>query len=250
MITLAKLDGLLATFRAAKTVDALHEALSAATSELGFARFAMGHHVDLSRPAADAVRLTSYDADWIEHVVERGYLADDPIHLASTRTASGFAWRDVGDFVRLTPRHRQILAEAVGFGLVDGFTVPVHVPGEYNGTCSFAAPSADGPDAASLWAAQLCGTLAFEAARRIMRLRARLETSDMPDLTPRQRDALVLVGRGKTDREIGELLGITRATAHEHVEGVRRAYGNAQRSYLIARSLFDGQIAFADLLQR
>ena len=250
MMTLAKLDSLVAAFRAATSEHALHEALLAATAELGFSQFAMGHHVDLARPADDAVRLTSYDADWIYHVMDRGYFADDPIHLASTRMGGAFAWSDVGDIVKLTPRHKLILTEAVGFGLVSGFTIPVHVPGEYNGTCSFASDTVQRLDATALWTAQACGTFAFEAARRIMRSRSHSDNMGMPGLTPRQMDALVLIGRGKNDGEIAELLGVSRATAHEHVEGVRRAYGNAQRPHLIARALFDGQVSFTDLLRR
>ncbi|MDO6415457.1 LuxR family transcriptional regulator [Sphingomonas sp. BIUV-7] len=250
MITIAKLDGLVAAFRAATTEHALHEALLTATAELGFSQFAMGHHVDLARPADDAIRLTSYNTDWIYHVMERGYFADDPMHLASSKTGGAFPWSDVGNIIKLTPRHKLILTEAVGFGLVSGFTIPVHVPGEYNGTCSFASDTVQPFDASTLWAAQACGTLAFEAARRIMRSRSHSENGEVPGLTPRQMDALVLIGRGKNDSEIAELLGVSRSTAHEHVEGVRRKYGNAQRPHLIARALFDGQVSFTDLLRR
>jgi LuxR family quorum-sensing system transcriptional regulator CciR len=150
----------------------------------------------------------------------------------------------------LTARHKQILSEAVAFGLGTGFTVPAYIPGEYHGTCSFAAPSLDRLKRNALPMAQLCGTFAFEAARQIMRRRMKLDQEPLPDLRPREREALVLVGQGKTDAEIGQILGISRATAHGHVEGARRAYGNAQRAYMIVRALFDGQIAFTDLLRR
>jgi LuxR family quorum-sensing system transcriptional regulator CciR len=249
MIYLAKLEGLLAAFRTATSEHALHEALLAATSELGFSQFAMGHHVDLSRPAHDAIRLTSYDSDWVDHIVERGYFVDDPIHLASTQKTRGFVWSEVENIIELTPRHKQILAEAAGFGLAGGFTVPVNIRGEYNGTCTFAARTTDRFSHNSLFVAELCGTFAFEAARRIIHSRLRSASWSTPDLTPRQREALVLVGRGKSDHEIGRLLGVSKATAHEHVEGARRAYGNPQRPSLIAQALFDGVVAFADLLR-
>jgi LuxR family quorum-sensing system transcriptional regulator CciR len=182
--------------------------------------------------------------------MERHYFAADPIHLASIKAVNGFLWSDAGDFISLTPRHKQILAEAVAFGLGCGFTVPVHWPGEFQGTCSFAAPTLDRLHDNALPIAQLCGTFAFEAARRIMRKTMNLEEAVIPDLRPRELEALILVGRGKTDAEISDLLGISRSTAHEHVEGARRAYGNAQRAYMIVRALFDGQISFADLLRR
>jgi LuxR family quorum-sensing system transcriptional regulator CciR len=154
--------------------------------------------------------------------------------------------------INMTDRQAHILQAARSYGLREGYTVPVHVPGEYRGTCSFGARSLDDLLANALPIANLIGTYAFEAARRIMRARAPVPTStdNLPALTERQRDALVLIARGKADPEIGILLGISAATAHEHVENVRRAYGNAQRPLLIARALFDGQISFMDVFGR
>lgn len=250
MIDFPKFISLISAITDASTIDELHEALHRATLMLGFRQFAMGHHVDLATPPAQAIRLTTYNDDWIAHGMERDYFSDDPIHVASTKMGSGFLWRDVSDIFRLNQRQKLVLTEACGFGLVAGFTVPVHIPGEYAGSCSFAAGSMDGIDRNALPIAQICGTFAFEAARRIMRRRSTMKEDPVPSLTTRQLAAAVLVGRGKTDREIGILLGVSRHTAHEYVEGARRAYGNAQRSYMIVRALFDGQITFADLLQR
>ncbi|WP_313802650.1 helix-turn-helix transcriptional regulator [Sphingobium sp.] len=250
MLSKLNLDMFLAAFRSCRTESELHEALAKATRILGFDQFAMGHHVDITCPPQGAIRLTTYNKDWISHGAERGYFAEDPIHLASTKTVNGFLWRDVGQLIRLTPKHKQVLAEAGGFGLGAGFTVPVYIPGEYHGSCSFAARSLEGLHENALPIAQLCGTFAFEAARRIARRMLKFDEATMPNLRPRELDALILVGKGKTDAEIAQILGISRATAHEHVEGARRAYGHAQRAYMIVRALFDGQISFADLLRR
>jgi LuxR family transcriptional regulator, quorum-sensing system regulator CciR len=250
MVMYKNMEIILESFRGADTEGKLHEALTRATALLGFNQFALGHHVDLTCPPQGAIRLDTYDRNWVSHGLERGYFAEDPIHLASTKTVRGFAWHEIGEIIHLTPRHKQILAEAVGFGLGAGFTVPVHLPGEFHGTCSFTARSVDDLRTNSLPIAQLCGTFAFEAARRIMRRTLKLGDTIMPDLRPRELEALILVGRGKSDSEIGEILRISRSTAHEHVEGARRAYGNAQRAFMIVRALFDGQITFADLLAR
>ncbi|MGD9810096.1 MAG: LuxR family transcriptional regulator [Sphingobium sp.] len=250
MFRQSNLDSVLRGFQGAANESALHEALDRATRDLGFQQFAMGHHVDLAHPPDDAIRLSTYDVDWVHHVVERQYFAADPIHIASTKTAIGFLWQDIDKLIILTPRQKQILAEAVAFGLGQGFTVPVHLPGEYYGTCSFGAPSLDSLSQNALPVAEICGRFAFEAARRVARRKSGRAGEDPPSLTPRQHEALILVGRGKTDDEISQIMHISRATAHEHVENVRKAYGNAQRAYLIVRALFDGQIAFSDLLRR
>ncbi|WP_157219592.1 helix-turn-helix transcriptional regulator [Flavisphingomonas formosensis] len=244
------LNALLSPLKEALTIDQLYEAMIRATQVLGFSQFAMGHHVDLQRPPTGAIRLKTYNEDWISHGLDRGYFAEDPIHLASTKTVTGFLWKDLADIIHLTARHKQVLAEAAGFGLGAGFTVPVHLPGEFHGSCSFAARSLDGLNANALPIAQLCGTFAFEAARRIARRALKLQEAIIPNLRPRELEALILVGKGKTDTEIGAIMGVSRTTAHDHVEGARRAYGNARRAYMVVRALFDGQISFADLLRR
>lgn len=250
MLSVRHLNELLNSFMQACDEDHLIEALERVTRTLGFCQFAMGHHVDLGQPPSDAIGLSTYNAEWVDHIMERQYFFDDPVHMASMKTVVGFRWSDIPNIIRLSPRQKQILAEAVAFGLGEGFTVPIHLPGEYQGTCSFGAPSIDKLHENALPIAQLCGTFAFEAARRIMRRKSKVELAPPPVLTPRQHEAMILMGRGKTDAEIGQLMQVSRATAHEHVEGARRAYGNAQRVYLIVRALFDGQISFSDLMRR
>lgn len=237
-------------FESVTDEDQLYDILLEMTHNLGFRHFAMGHHVDLVHPPDNAVRLTNYQQDWTEFATEKGFFADDPIHVASTKTAVGFFWHDVGSLIWLTDRQRKILDLARGFGLGAGYSVPVTVPGEYLGTCSFGASSLEKLKTNALPLARLCSASAFEAARRLMRRCDRRDEPEPPRLTLRQVEALRLMGRGKTDREIGTLLGVSPATAHEHVESVRKVYGNAQRVFLIVRALFDGQISFADLLKR
>lgn len=73
-------------FSSASGEDDLYSILDDLTRELGFKQFALGHNIDLARPPADAIRLTSYDPDWVERVAEQGYLLDDPIHAASMKS--------------------------------------------------------------------------------------------------------------------------------------------------------------------
>lgn len=232
--------------------EALFVHLERCATNLGFRQFAMGHHVDLLGPPQDAIRVTNYHPGWIDQSLGEGYFAQDPVHRASTRTATGFLWSDVPGMIRLTDKQKIILEAARPYGLAQGYTIPVHVPGEYRGTCSFGADTFDRLRPNALALANMIGPYAFETARRIMRVRrARIEPrSEVPELTERQRDSLVLVARGKGDSEIGALLGISASTAHEHVENVRRAYGNAQRPLLIARALFDGQISYDEVFGR
>jgi len=236
----------------AGSIEQLHSDLDWITQELGFTRFAIGHHIDLEIAPSDILRLTTYDPGWIARSFSEGFFADDPVHSASLKTAAGFLWSELSQLIHLRPRHRDILAAARDYGLHEGYTVPVHVPGEYQGTCSFAAANLDRLRPNALPIANMIGIWAFEAARKIMRLNSAPggKRTEIPNLTDRQRDALVLLARGKPDPEIGALLGISERTAHGHVENVRKAYGNAQRPLLVVRALFDGQISFGDVFRR
>lgn|SRR5512139_369423 len=232
----------------ALTEEQLFALLDEATRGLGFEQFALTHHVDLRGPPRDAIAIWSYDPGWAETVMEYRYFLDDPIFAASKKTAAGFLWSDVGKMIELTDRQKESLEKAREFGLCEGYTVPVHVPGEYEGSCNFGARSLENLAPDALAKAHVVGVFAFEAARRMLRGRQASTPKAVPDLTSRQLDCLTLVAMGKTDWEIGRILGISEGTAHEHIEAARKRYGVAKRTQLIVRALYDGQISFADIL--
>ena len=70
-----------------------------------------------------------------------------------------------------------------------------------------------------------------------------------PQLTPRQRDCVALVAQGKSDWEIGQLLGISESTVHKHIEDAKRRFGVSTRIQLVVRSLFDARLSFADVMK-
>jgi len=241
---------LIERIKAASCEDELFNLLDEGTQFIGFTQFALGHHVDLNQPPDTAIRLTNYNPSWVRESIGRKYYRNDPVHRASVLDNAPFAWGDLKHMIKLTSKQDDILRRAAQFGLHGGVTVPVHLPGEYRGTCSFAGGIGTGQEDRILGLAHLIGTFAFQAARRIMKARHRTQSilAALPDLTKRQLEVLILLGRGKNDGEIGEILHISQNTAHEHVENIRAAYGGAQRTYLIGRALFDGQITYDEIL--
>jgi hypothetical protein len=112
--------------------------LGDATRELGFDYFALLHHASLARPRAGLIRLDTYPAGWEEEMAAQGLIGADPVHHASVRTNIGFAWTELAQLVPIGRRQGEVLARARRFDIGDGFTVPVNVPGEPAGSCSFA----------------------------------------------------------------------------------------------------------------
>ena len=72
-------------------------------------------------------------------------------------------------------------------------------------------------------------------------------TNAVDDLTPRERDVVVLVARGRTNREIGKELGVTERTARTHVSNILAKLGLASRTqaamWAVREGLVDAQDA-------
>jgi LuxR family quorum-sensing system transcriptional regulator CciR len=170
--------------------------------------------------------------------------------MASQTSAAGFRWSEIARLIRLTTRQKQILEEAKSNGMGEGFTVPMHIPGECAGSCNFGRAPGKALNEAILPTAQFVGSFAFEAARRLANRHGTVERnqSDKPALSTRQLDCLVLIGRGRTEAEAARLLGVQPDTVHKHIDNAKIKYGVSSRDQLIVRALFDNQISFHDLL--
>jgi DNA-binding CsgD family transcriptional regulator len=79
----------------------------------------------------------------------------------------------------------------------------------------------------SLAAAHYVGALAFDAVENLREPKG--ATPRGPQLTPRQRDCVVLVAQGKSDWEIGQVLGISESTVHKHIEDAKRRFSVSTR---------------------
>jgi LuxR family transcriptional regulator, quorum-sensing system regulator CciR len=225
--------------------DDLHRLLELITQELGFQHFALLHHASLWSASNRLVRIHNYPRAWEEELVAGELVREDPVHLACARTNIGFAWEDLGTLVSLSRRHRQILERSRHHGIGKGFTMPVNIPGEPSGSCSFAVGRGRGFPAHRLMCAELIGAHAFRAARRIHGFAA---PRAQPHLSPRQRECLRLVAAGKTDWEIAAILGLSVETARQYLKSARAAYDVVSRTQLVVHGLRDALISFDDAI--
>jgi DNA-binding CsgD family transcriptional regulator len=59
-------------------------------------------------------------------------------------------------------------------------------------------------------------------------------------LTARERASMALVAEGKTDWEMGVILGVSENTARFHVDNARRKLGAVSRAHAVARFILSG----------
>ena len=226
----------------------LRSLIDDATRDLGFDYYAIVHHVCFGRPSKDNVRLSNYPVEWLALMREKGRPAD-PVLKVAERTSSGFKWSALESLISLNEAERAHLRLAASFDIIQGYTVPNHIPGETFGSCNFAVRGKRAFPDDNISAAQALGSFAFEAARRIIKQRPGEIYLEPAPLSERQRECLLFVARGKSDSVIADLLAIRPKTVNEHIEAAKRRYSVATRSQLLVRALFRSEICFSEVIE-
>lgn len=228
-----------------ESIDGLQEALRHSSQAMGFDHFALALDIGLGSAAGTSVLVHDYPASWADVYVGMNLAATDPIRRAAERSLTGFRWDRVAGLVPITQQDERMFLTGYRHGIADGFTVPRHLPGEAIGSCSFVVGPGQSLPGDMLIVAEMVGALALECARR---LSGRTGGSAASRLTDRQRDCVLWVARGKTDWEIGRILGISKETVTQHVKDARARYDVERRGSLVLSALFDGLISFTDIV--
>ena len=235
--------------RTAPTLTDIGLVLKDATRAFRFDHFALAQRLG-NGSRLGPVRLSNYPDRWVERLTAQGRVTDDPVLMASERMVTPFAWSALPGLIAMNRRHLAYMDEARAAGLVDGYTVPIHVPGQASGLVSFVMAKGKVLPSDSLPAAQYLACFAFEAARRLKLGPAETGDADKPSLTQRQLDCLVLAARGKSNWVAGQLLGLSEGTVHKYLEAAKQRYGVSTRTELVVRALYDGHLSFTDIIGR
>lgn len=163
---------------------------------------------------------------WAQEYVRRGYVHHDAsVRMLSAR-ARPFAWSEALDQFR-SPEAERVMDACVEFtGCREGFVVPVRDADGAVLTGTFGGHEIDlSPDARA----------ALHLAGHYFALRGReiVESSDPVAACPlseRQVDCLRWVQAGKSDVEIGLLLGISPRTVHNHLEKAKALLNTPKRA--------------------
>ncbi len=221
----------------------LDKVMAEVTKAIGFDFYAIGHHVDWGDGEKEAVRLYNYPEEWVEFYDGHHLGGLDPVHRAASRTDEAFLWSKAAEYIEFSSRDHSHMQLAEQHGLGQGFTVPTHVPGEFQGSCSFAATQGRVLREDSLLLARLIAPDAFKAAKALIGYRGIAAHLRGPGLTPRQRECLTWVAAGKTDWEIGQIVGIKERSVRKHVEDAMKRLGAVRRPQAVSLAQLGGMIS-------
>jgi LuxR family transcriptional regulator, quorum-sensing system regulator BjaR1 len=152
---------------------------------------------------------------WAKHYIENGYVRLDPFVPWVFQTTRSASWSDLEP--NLTNKdQKKLFGEQKEFLPGDGLVIPIHGS---NGPICVAVMNGADPDfsARARPTLRLIAYYFYEVLTELEEAEDDWQPKYSP-LTHRQTECLRWVSQGKSDWEIGEILGISQGTAHRHVE--------------------------------
>jgi LuxR family quorum sensing-dependent transcriptional regulator len=221
-------------------VDGLIQQFRVTIAGVGFEASAGGAWVKSADMSANRFYFNDWPAAWAATYAELTKVENDPVVTEVERRMRPFLVSEIRRdplALRFSPR---IFAAYDAFGWRDVFAVPIHGPSGYCGLVALATRrqlDLGGPQRSAL---ELMSTALHRRCREALDIGQ--AQPPIAALTPRQRECLRWASAGKTDDEIGAIVGIRAATAHFHIEEAKRRLQAGTRAAAIAKAILSGQL--------
>lgn len=220
-VTLAtRMAPILSLFKNAKDISSLSDLLGNAVRPLGFPCYAVTR-VSLtyirSRPSISMETIClHYPNDWVQHYLQHNYGLVDPVHRAAFTSSGPYRW---GDIANLNQAERHVLVEACDAGLGNGLSIPIREVGGSVLLVNLSGPSSRiNAETSRRFASVISNLFRLELERFVPP-----HPKALVELSPRQRQCLSWVARGKTSSDICMILKISRHTVEYHIAEAMKA---------------------------
>lgn len=223
------------------TVDELLDAFRKEITRFGYTTFALGALPVPGKAELQPFFISDWSEDWIETYVAEG-LAPNDWNIAYARTGILPAtWTQLRALAADHPEVLRTFDFVADNGWPEGVAIPVHGPNGYRGLVTVAGEQADlaERDRAAL---HLMALYFHDRLKSIMAPEPDATPGRLPRLSSGEIDCIHWLIAGKTDWEIGEILGIAEATAHWRVEQAKKKLGVKTRAQLTALAVAYGYV--------
>ena len=198
------------------------------------------HHVstDLQDRQTVTISADGFPDFWVCHYIERKLHLIDPItELAQTATRP-FLWSDIETLMRLAPEQRAYLRDMEAAGLGDGLAFQVFGPGYRNGYVGLGFAEGRAPPTQD-------EILEFQVIAQAAHMRY-CELNPAPlaagNLSPRERQILRWIARGKSNATIADILHLSPHTVDTLVRRIFGKLGVADRTTAAIQGIGAGLI--------
>jgi LuxR family transcriptional regulator, quorum-sensing system regulator BjaR1 len=224
-------------FRRFNKVEDVKRIFEQAVSTFGCKAFIICDIPPSCLPCERDIQASGWQPEWQKKYLEFGYAKDDPVPNSVYRKTDPYYWSEALNLSGGSIAASNILNEARNeFNMEGGYCVPIHGLSGLAGVVSIATDQknwklSEQQDAAL----HMISLYAYEAVRKT-------KEHVVPDggglkLSPREVECVRWVAEGKTNWEIGTILGISQYTAGEYIDFAGRKLGTRGRAHLVARAI-------------
>lgn len=179
---------------------------------------------------------------WAKRFFSQQDADDNPLMSGALCNSEPLFWHEIRkkkkSFSKQAAAHlARIYTDACSFGLTDGLCVPIYYPGRGLILAQFAGNKIMPSPATRV----SIHAMALYTCNRLIHLCGQIP-SKTSLLTAREADCLSWAAQGKTDWEIGEILGIRENTVHWYIENIKRKLGVTTRIQAVVVAIQDGVI--------
>jgi DNA-binding CsgD family transcriptional regulator len=206
-------------------------AFSEFVTPYGFVAAACGESREIPEGRSWDFFFNTWPAEWLLQYQKNDYVRHDLVPAIARISAQPFTWLEALAGRVPTAKQREHYEWAIGLGIADVLAVPIHYPGGDFGLCVSIAnhPIEDTFERNALHMASMF------AHQRCRDLGGKSEASSAATLlTPREVECLRWVLKGKSDTDIGKILGISHTTVHFHIERTKKKLGVKTRTQAVA----------------
>ena len=181
----------------------------------------------------------SYPDEWLYMYWKNGFAEVDPVFKSALQSPSTQHWRDIYQNMS-SEKEQEFIATARGFGLCDGITTgSVDQACGLATFCSFASEEAlDGKRLVPI--VEYLGYHIHMALLRATPKSALQTDRCIKELSSREVTILNWMKNGKTNWEIGKILGVTERTIRFHIESIFSKLEVTSRSQAVATAIEHG----------
>jgi DNA-binding CsgD family transcriptional regulator len=183
------------------------------------------------------VLMSTRPAEWTADYVRRDYLKNDPVARQVLRDRRPFAWSAGGKQGHLSKRERAVMRRRADLRMREGFVVPIFESTGNTGVVSIAG-SKPRLDEAARGALTLASVYIYNKLHALRRA----AFGDASRLTGREMEVLHWLATGKSDWEIGRILGVSGKTVNYHAENIKRKFGVGTRIQAVVAAMQQGKL--------
>lgn len=223
-------------------IDDILQSLQDRLTQFGIQYFVFASAVRTTEDFKRGIIAARLHPQWAKRFFSQQDADDNPLVSGALCNSEPLFWHEIRQkkeaFSPQSAAHLgRIYEDACSFGLTDGLCVPIYYPGRGLILAQFAGKQIIPSPATRV----SIHAMSLYTCNRLIHLCGQIQPKSST-LTAREADCLAWAAQGKTDWEIGGILGIRENTVHWYIENIKRKLGVTTRIQAVVAAIQDGVI--------